>query len=102
MLKLYILVTASILSVHAVANETYSCKLNENERLIEVIYTAEGSHLPCNLDYTKAGETKTLWEYKNTEGACTARAAEFAEKHRQWGWSCTTVKREQEKATSSQ
>jgi hypothetical protein len=102
MLKLTILVAALTLSTEAMAAEIYNCKLSKSERLITVVYTTEGSHLPCQVNYTKDGETKTLWEYKSTEGACTARAAEFAEKHSQWGWGCTKEESEQEKAAPSQ
>ena len=70
---------------------TYTCTMEgTQDRIIEVTYKTEGSAVPCEVLYTKEGETKSLWRYENTQGECEKRAAEFAEKQRAWGMSCNT------------
>lgn len=66
----------------------YICTLNKAERIIEVSYTSEKA-APCNVSYTKDGATQKLWSYEVTEGQCEAKAAEFADKQKGWGWNCT-------------
>lgn len=83
------LVTAS---VSAAANESiqYHCKLNNAERIIEVVYASTDKPTPCTVNYTKDGATETLWSYENTQGQCEAKATEFSEKQSSWGWSCSS------------
>lgn len=79
-----------IVSVSAAANDAikYTCKMKDAERVIEVVYASTDKPAPCTVSYTKDGVTQTLWSYESTEGQCEAKAAEFAEKQRSWGWSC--------------
>jgi len=69
-----------------VADETTLCKLNNSERTIELISSGQG----CEVRYTKGGETKTLWSSPRTE-YCAPHAAEFIEKQRGWGYTCTAA-----------
>lgn len=66
----------------------YTCTLNNAERVIEVVYTTDEA-TPCDVNYTKEGETKTLWHYQGTQGACEAKAEEFVNKQVNWGWDCS-------------
>lgn len=68
----------------------YICTLDKAERIIEVSYSGE-KVAPCVVNYTKDGTTEKLWGYEITEGQCEVKAAEFAEKQKGWGWSCTQV-----------
>ena len=78
-------------SVSATANDAikYTCKMGNAERVIEVAYTSTDKPVPCTVSYTKDGNAQTLWSYESTEGQCEAKAAEFAEKQSDWGFSCT-------------
>ena len=86
--KALLFVGLNMLSLSALADISYSCKLNDAERLIEVVYANAGQALPCSVNYTKDGSTQTLWHYENSQGLCESKAAEFAEKQTQWGWTC--------------
>ena len=79
-----------VVSVSATANDAikYTCKMNDAERVIEVVYASTDKPAPCTVSYTKDGVTQTLWSYESTEGQCEAKAAEFAEKQSTWGWTC--------------
>lgn len=73
------------------AGTTYTCTMESaQDRIINVVYKEEGKTTPCEVTYTKEGETKSLWRYDNTEGECEKRAEEFAEKQRAWGMTCST------------
>ena len=71
----------------AFAGTNYVCTQAGMERKIEVVYLAEGK-VPCEVRYTKFGDTQVLWSAQAEEGYCEARAAEFVEKQRGWGWEC--------------
>ena len=77
-------------SISAAANDAikYTCKMNNAERIIEVVYTSTEKSAPCSVSYTKEGATQTLWNYESTEGQCETKAAEFAKKQSTWGWTC--------------
>jgi len=90
MRKFLLLGSLLFVSVSATANDAfkYTCKMNDAERVIEVVYASTDKPAPCTVSYTKDGVTQTLWSYESTEGQCEAKAAEFAEKQSSWGWSC--------------
>ena len=86
----------------AQANESikYVCtKADAATRIIEVVYASPDAEVPCDVAYTKDGNTQNLWHYDNTLGACAARAAEFADKQRAWGMTCNTNPTEAETPT---
>ncbi|OIO70156.1 MAG: hypothetical protein COS35_00385 [Zetaproteobacteria bacterium CG02_land_8_20_14_3_00_50_9] len=70
------------------ANEAYSCKYGNQERLINLVYANEGSTLPCEVTYDKGDGATTMWQAQNLEGYCESKMAEFIEKQRSWGWTC--------------
>lgn len=71
----------------AFANTTYVCTSGDMERRIEVVYLGTDT-VPCEVRYTKNGTTEVLWSAQAEEGYCEAKAAEFVEKQRGWGWEC--------------
>ena len=75
------------LSQVALADTSYVCTQGGMERKIEVVYLGAGK-LPCEVRYSKEGTTRVLWSAQAEEGYCEARAAEFVEKQRGWGWEC--------------
>lgn len=93
MRQLLLLVSFIVISVSSFAAEniTYTCALNGAERLIEVIYLESGQELPCEVRYSKEGETQVLWTYASEIGQCEDKAAAFAEKQAGWGWQCETL-----------
>lgn len=74
----------------ALADTTYVCTQGSMERKIEVVYLEAGK-VPCEVRYTKDGETQVLWSAQAEEGYCEAKAAEFVEKQRGWGWECIEI-----------
>lgn len=80
----------------AVAQEPigFVCVSGGLERRIQVIYET-GLLVPCEVHYFKDAEvsetSQVLWRAANEEGYCEARAAEFADKLRGWGWRCDAV-----------
>ena len=77
-------------SANAIENRKTMCVHGNETRVIEVVYP-EGNRLPCEVQYTKAGNTQTLWNAKNKAGYCENKAAEFVGKQIGWGWSCDLV-----------
>ncbi len=71
----------------ALADTTYVCTRGDMERRIEVVYLGTGT-APCEVRYTKNGNTEVLWSAQAEEGYCDARAVDFVEKQRGWGWEC--------------
>jgi hypothetical protein len=74
----------------ALAETTYVCTHGGMERKIEVVYLETGK-VPCEVRYTKYGDTRILWSAQAEEGYCEAKAAEFVEKQRGWGWECIEI-----------
>jgi|LGOV01.1.fsa_nt_gb hypothetical protein len=72
----------------ALADTTYICTSGNMERKIEVVSLRTGT-VPCEVRYTKNGSTEVLWSAQAEEGYCEAKALEFVEKQRGWGWECS-------------
>jgi len=77
----------SATSVQAIENQKTVCSHGSQMRVIEVVYTAEGS-TPCEVRYSKEEGTTTPWSANNLAGFCEEKAAAFVEKQQGWGWSC--------------
>lgn len=78
------------LSALAAEGQATHCQRADAVRIIEVVYP-QGTELPCQVTYSKQGQTKVLWRASNEAGYCEQKAAEFAEKQRSWGWRCVPV-----------
>jgi hypothetical protein len=80
-----------ILSTAAHAQEgSYTCTHGKAVRKIEVKYTEAGKKTPCEVIYTKEGETqgKSIFSAKVKEGFCEEKAKEFSEKLTGLGFPC--------------
>lgn len=77
----------SATSVQAIENQKTVCSHGAQTRVIEVVYTGEGT-TPCEVRYSKEEGSKTLWSAANLEGYCEDKAAAFVEKQKGWGWAC--------------
>lgn len=71
----------------AFAEPAYVCTQGNMERRIEVVPLGTAK-VPCEVRYTKNGNTEVVWNAQVEEGYCEARAVEFVEKQRGWGWEC--------------
>ena len=88
MKKAIILCLALALFAAPVMASTTTCTNGSQERVISVVYLVDGQKVPCEVQYTKNGETETPWSAQNEEGYCEAKAKELVEKQIGWGWSC--------------
>ena len=86
-----LVMAVSVFSGSAVAGDgyTYECVHGRDIRKIEVVYLQRESLVPCEVNYTKDGVQESLWNASYSEGYCEARAKEFVEKQKSWGWDCT-------------
>ncbi len=70
---------------------SYECTFDGMQRRI-VILTEPGVTVPCQVQYYKdtelPGEVQTLWTANSDPSYCDSKAAEFAAKLEDWGWSC--------------
>lgn len=81
--------SALLISPTLLAGEAYVCQRGTLVRHISIDYATEGMAVPCQVNYIREDETtQSLWSAQNDEGYCEQKAAEFAEKQRDWGWDC--------------
>lgn len=81
--------SALLVSPALLAGEAYVCQRGTLVRHISIDYAEEGMAVPCQVKYTREdGTEQSLWSAQNKEGYCEQKAAEFAEKQRDWGWDC--------------
>lgn len=66
----------------------YQCSNGRSERTVSIIYSTPGQVVPCEVVYSKEGNSETLWRAQNEAGYCEAKAEALAEKLRGWGWQC--------------
>jgi hypothetical protein len=75
--------------------EDFICSSGSTHHVISVyngeVYDGERRSGACRVDYTKYGETKTLWSSKNDPAFCTAKAAALITKLIQGNFSCKTL-----------
>lgn len=74
----------------AIENITTVCSLENDLRLIEVVYTGE-NNVPCKVEYTKEEGTQKLWGAESSAGYCESKANDFIQKQKSWGWTCETA-----------
>lgn len=78
------------LSLQAADNQAMHCQRADAVRIIEVVYP-QGTELPCEVRYTKDGQTSVLWQASNEAGYCEQKAADFTQRQRDWGWQCVAT-----------
>ena len=72
--------------------ESVNCTMASLERTVELRYATPGDSLPCEVRYGKPTEgvgEQVLWRAEREAGYCEARFAEFVDKLRGFGWSCS-------------
>ena len=85
---LCLVISVGLLAGTAVADETYICTHDTQERIITIVYQDHEAKVPCEVQYQKEGVTKTLWSAQGQVGYCEEKAQAFVEKQRGWGWNC--------------
>ncbi|AQS37982.1 hypothetical protein Sps_02830 [Shewanella psychrophila] len=78
-------------SLSAKQTDQYICSLDNQQRVIEVIYTNPTAAVPCLVKYHKDNASQILWRAENQAGYCEAKANEFAIKQQIWGWQCQHI-----------
>ncbi len=96
MKKLINLLSSSVIALTTISatfplfsleTQSTQCTFGKNVRIIEVVYP-ESTPTPCEVRYTKNGESKVLWQAQAETGFCEQKASDFIEKQRSWGWKC--------------
>jgi hypothetical protein len=67
------------------------CKQGNSTRRIEIVSTAPGKKVPCEVHYKKDGAEggdKVLYKADKQEGYCEEKAKAFADKLSGMGWTC--------------
>ena len=79
------------LTLAGVANASHNatCKSGTQERKVEVVSTSD-SGAPCEVKYTKDGQSSVLWKAQNDAQFCKTKATELSDKLQSSGWNCTT------------
>lgn len=85
------IISSVIMSQSALADETTVCLYGGAERKISIVYDFPGQPVPCSVTYEKGEGIQTLWSAENEAGYCEAKAAEFIDKQRGWGWDCAKL-----------
>ena len=70
------------------ADTTYTCTLDDSERVISVNYDNQDMEVPCEVRYKKEGEAEMLWRAEAQAGYCEEKAELFVQKQTGWGWAC--------------
>lgn len=71
-----------------VVQTLYTCKQGSKERTVEIVYANKDGRAPCDVNYTKDGETKSLWSAKVDTKFCEDKAKEFVDKLNSLGLEC--------------
>lgn len=77
----------ALLSLPALASAVL-CIRGKEERKVETVYPEAGKKLPCKVEYTRGGETKTLWAATARDGFCEEKATGFLGKLVESGFHC--------------
>jgi hypothetical protein len=73
------------------SHEQFLCTSGPAKRLVSIYRNTSGREWGsggCRVDYTKGGETKTVWSSKNDYAYCTKRALALVTKLTQGNYSC--------------
>lgn len=83
----------------AFANHTV-CKSGNSERHIEVVSTNAEKGAPCEVKYTKDGDSKVLWKANSDAQFCKTKATGLADQLASSGWKCDAGQEHADKAAT--
>jgi hypothetical protein len=69
-------------------HEEFTCTSGPTKRLVSIYRNASDGAAGCRVDYTKGGETKTLWSSKDDYPYCVKKAVELVTKLAKANYSC--------------
>ena len=77
----------------------FTCRANNEIRMISVEYEHKDWQVPCRVKYEKLSESLTEypWSAQASAGYCEDRATFLAAKLENWGWTCEEQPSESEK-----
>lgn len=90
-MKYWLFISLLLLFGRAWADESTACVSGNQIRVLVLDYTVEGQKLPCQVIYRKGLESEVLWSATGSAGFCEAKLAEFLDKQKEWGWTCTVM-----------
>lgn len=85
--KIFGIIAGLTFANFAYANHTV-CKNGTQERHVEVVSSNATTGVPCEVKYTRDGQSNVLWSAKSDAGFCKAKAESFADKLKSSGWNC--------------
>ena len=71
--------------------QSWTCKMGNNVREIQIQTDTPGSPVPCSVIYKKTTEgaaDQRLWNATNDAAYCEEKAKGFADKLNSMGWTC--------------
>ena len=82
-------VMTPIANAQTQSHEEFICTFGSDRRVVSLV-KADATREPksCRMDYTRNGETKTVWSSKNDYAYCTKRALALVTKLAQGNYSC--------------
>jgi hypothetical protein len=82
-------------------HQKFVCASGPAKRVVAIFHDGKRQSSGCRVDYTKDGETKTVWTSKNDYAYCVAKAVSLVTKLTEGNFSCKpeTVEQPEESAT---
>ena len=79
----------TIVNAQAQSHEEFMCTFGSDRRVVSLV-KADATREPksCRVDYTRNGETKTVWSSKTGYAYCVAKAASLVTKLADGHYSC--------------
>ena len=87
-LCLHSFVMTSIANAQAQSNEEFICTFGSDRRMVSLVKDATREPKACRVDYTRDGETKTVWTSKSSYAYCVAKTASLVTKLAEGHYSC--------------
>jgi hypothetical protein len=83
------MLTVLLASPGGLASE-FTCRANNEIRIISIEYEHSGWQVPCRVKYEKPAENliEYPWNAQASAGYCEDRAKFLAAKLENWGWTC--------------
>jgi hypothetical protein len=83
------------------SHQKFVCASGPVKRVVAIFHDGKRQSSGCRVDYTKDGETKTVWTSKNDYAYCVAKAVSLVTKLTEGNFSCKpeTVEQPEESGT---
>jgi len=82
-------VLTPVVNAQAQSHEEFICTFGSDRRVVSLVKTdAAREPKACRVDYTRNGQTKTVWSSKTGYAYCVAKAAKLVTKLADGHYSC--------------